>query len=118
MTITVNVVTNNFTAVCRSIDQNPSHSTQERCLLVALVQTVYTTYGNDGIHFGVGTAMAAPAAAGSIGYLVVAAGAAATAAPTAAGTAMTAVLVAAGAMAMATAPTAAGAAQRRQQGHQ
>ena len=56
------------TATCRSIDQNPSHSTQERCLLVVLVQTVYTTYGNDGIHFGVGTAMAAPAAAGSSGY--------------------------------------------------
>ena len=54
-----------FTAVCRSIDQNSSHSTQERCLLVALVQTVYTTYGNDGSHFRVGTATAA---AGSIGY--------------------------------------------------
>ena len=30
-------------------------STQERCLLVALVQTIYTTYGNDSIHFGAGT---------------------------------------------------------------
>ena len=48
------------------VDQNSSHSTQEHCLLVALVQTIYTTYDNDGIHFGVGTAMAAPA--GSIGY--------------------------------------------------
>jgi hypothetical protein len=80
---------------------------------VALVQTIYTTYGNDGIHFGVGTAMAAPAASAT---LVVAAGAAATAAPTAAGIAMTAAPVAAGAMAMATAPTAACAAQQRQQG--
>ena len=74
----------------------PDPST-ERCLLVALVQIVYTTYGNDSIHFGVGTAMAAPSAAG---------------------TAMTVAPVAAGAMAMATAPTAAAAAQRRQQGHQ
>ena len=64
---------------------------------MALVQIVYTTYGNDGIHFGVGTAMAAPSAAG---------------------TAMTAVPVAAGAMATVTAPTAASAAQRRHQGHQ
>ena len=48
------------------VDQNSSHSTRERCLLVALVQTIYTTYGNDSIHFGVGTAMAA--SAGSIGY--------------------------------------------------
>ena len=83
---------------------------------MALVQTIYTTYGNDGIHFGVGTAMAAPAARAALATLVVAAGTAATAAPTAAGTAMTAAPVAAGAMAMATAPTAACAAQRRQQG--
>ena len=106
------------TATCRSIDQNPSHSTQERCLLVVLVQTVYTTYGNDGIHFGVGLQWLHQQQRAAAATLVVAAGAAATAAPTAAGTAMTAAPVAAGAMAMATAPTAAGAAQRRQQGHQ
>jgi hypothetical protein len=35
-----------LTADCTSIDQNPSRS-YERCLLVALVQTIYTAYGND-----------------------------------------------------------------------
>ena len=75
---------------------------------MVLVQTIYTTYDNNSIHFGVGTAMAAPAAW--------AAGTVATAAPTAAGTAMMAAPVAVGVMAMATAPTAACAAQWRQQG--
>ena len=45
-----------FDYSCLQIDrphaQNP---TQVPCLLVALVQTIYTTYGSDGIHFGVGT---------------------------------------------------------------
>ena len=39
-----------ITAICWSIDQNSSHSTQEPCLLVVPVQTIYTAYSNDGIH--------------------------------------------------------------------
>ena len=45
-----------ITAVCRSIDQESvPTSTHERCLLVALVQTIYTTYSNDGIHLRIRT---------------------------------------------------------------
>ncbi|KAI0248647.1 hypothetical protein BJV78DRAFT_1156385 [Lactifluus subvellereus] len=44
------VVANYITAGFRSIDQNPSHSTQERYLLVVLVQTIYAKYGQHGIH--------------------------------------------------------------------